>query len=230
MHPQTLRIYEAKGLVRPAAHRRQHAPLLRGRPRAAAAHPAADDRARAQPRRRRARDPARGADAPHAADDGAARARDARADRSTSTSSTGATSSPTTPRTQNSREQMDFQKLTIKSQEAIAAAQELARRRGNPEIYPEHLLLALLDQELPRDARRRAGRPEACGRRPRRALRGKPVAPGRRHQQPQRLDRVLARCSTAPRRRCGSSRTSSSRPSTCCSRSTSCRATSCSPR
>src|SRR5438876_150343 len=43
---------------------------------------------------------------------------------------------------------MDFNKLTLKSQEAIAAAQEDARRRGNPEIYPEHLLLALLDQEL----------------------------------------------------------------------------------
>src|ERR687886_344184 len=44
---------------------------------------------------------------------------------------------------------MDFNKLTIKSQEAVAAAQELARRGGNPELYPEHLLLALLDQELP---------------------------------------------------------------------------------
>src|ERR1700704_5864952 len=43
---------------------------------------------------------------------------------------------------------MDFTKLTIKSQEAVAAAQELARRRGNPELYPEHLLLSLLDQEL----------------------------------------------------------------------------------
>src|SRR3954466_15476292 len=43
---------------------------------------------------------------------------------------------------------MDFNKLTIKSQEAIAAAQEDARQRGNPEIYPEHLLLVLLDQEL----------------------------------------------------------------------------------
>src|SRR5919107_143248 len=43
---------------------------------------------------------------------------------------------------------MDFNKLTIKSQEAVAAAQELARRRGNPEVYPEHLLLALLDQPL----------------------------------------------------------------------------------
>jgi ATP-dependent Clp protease ATP-binding subunit ClpB len=46
---------------------------------------------------------------------------------------------------------MDFTKLTIKSQEAVAAAQELARRMGNPELYPEHLLLALLDQELPRE-------------------------------------------------------------------------------
>src|SRR5213076_2778430 len=44
---------------------------------------------------------------------------------------------------------MDFNKLTLKSQEAVAAAQELARRAGNPEVYPEHLLLALLDQELP---------------------------------------------------------------------------------
>ncbi len=43
---------------------------------------------------------------------------------------------------------MDFNKLTIKGQEAVAAAQELARRRGNPEITPDHLLLALLDQEL----------------------------------------------------------------------------------
>src|SRR3954468_7574180 len=46
---------------------------------------------------------------------------------------------------------MDFNKLTIKSQEAVAAAQELARRASNPEIYPEHLTLALLDQELPRE-------------------------------------------------------------------------------
>jgi ATP-dependent Clp protease ATP-binding subunit ClpB len=44
---------------------------------------------------------------------------------------------------------MDFNKLTLKSQEAVAAAQELARRIGNPELYPEHLVLALLDQELP---------------------------------------------------------------------------------
>jgi ATP-dependent Clp protease ATP-binding subunit ClpB len=46
---------------------------------------------------------------------------------------------------------MDFSKLTIKAQEAVAVAQELARRNGNPELYPEHLVLALLDQELPRE-------------------------------------------------------------------------------
>ena len=46
---------------------------------------------------------------------------------------------------------MDFNKLTLKSQEAVASAQELARRMGNPELYPEHLVLALLDQELPRE-------------------------------------------------------------------------------
>src|SRR5215210_5017982 len=44
---------------------------------------------------------------------------------------------------------MDFNNLTLKSQEAVAAAQELARRMGNPELYPDHLVLALLDQELP---------------------------------------------------------------------------------
>jgi ATP-dependent Clp protease ATP-binding subunit ClpB len=52
---------------------------------------------------------------------------------------------------------MDFQKLTLRSQEAVGAAMEDARRRGNPEIYPEHLTLALLDQELPRTLVERAG-------------------------------------------------------------------------
>ena len=45
---------------------------------------------------------------------------------------------------------MDFQKLTLRSQEAVAAAQELARRNGNPELTPDHLTVALFDQELPR--------------------------------------------------------------------------------
>ena len=45
---------------------------------------------------------------------------------------------------------MDFNKLTLKSQEAVAGAQDLARKRANPEVVPEHLLLALLEQELPK--------------------------------------------------------------------------------
>jgi len=52
---------------------------------------------------------------------------------------------------------MDFNKLTIKSGEAVAGAQELARRAGNPELTPDHLALALLDQELPRTLVERAG-------------------------------------------------------------------------
>jgi ATP-dependent Clp protease ATP-binding subunit ClpB len=52
---------------------------------------------------------------------------------------------------------MDFNKLTLKSQEAVAAAQELARRMGNPELTPDHLTVALLDQELPRTLVDRSG-------------------------------------------------------------------------
>jgi ATP-dependent Clp protease ATP-binding subunit ClpB len=52
---------------------------------------------------------------------------------------------------------VDFNKLTLKSQEAVAAAQELARRAGNPELTPDHLVVALLDQELPRTLVDRAG-------------------------------------------------------------------------
>ncbi|MGZ4282418.1 MAG: ATP-dependent chaperone ClpB [Gaiellaceae bacterium] len=52
---------------------------------------------------------------------------------------------------------MDFNRLTLRSQEAVAGAQELARRNGNPEVEPQHLLLALLDQELVRTLVERAG-------------------------------------------------------------------------
>ena len=52
---------------------------------------------------------------------------------------------------------MDFNRLTLKSQEALAGAQELARRNGNPELTPDHLTLALLDHELPRTLAERSG-------------------------------------------------------------------------
>jgi ATP-dependent Clp protease ATP-binding subunit ClpB len=44
---------------------------------------------------------------------------------------------------------MDFNKLTIKSQEAVAAAQERARRLATRSDYPD-TVLSLLDQDLPR--------------------------------------------------------------------------------
>ena len=42
---------------------------------------------------------------------------------------------------------MQADKFTIKSQEAVQAAQRLAHERGNPEITPEHLLAVLLEQD-----------------------------------------------------------------------------------
>src|SRR2546423_588517 len=94
---------------------------------------------------------------------------------------------------------MDFNKLTLKSQEAVAAAQELARRMGNPELYPEHLLLALLDQELPQqlapDAAALRAQAEA-------ALRGKPSIQGAQ-QQPNvsaAFSRVLDKAADEARR------------------------------
>jgi ATP-dependent Clp protease ATP-binding subunit ClpB len=70
---------------------------------------------------------------------------------------------------------MDFNKLTLKSQEAVGAAQELARRTGNPEVYPEHLLLALLDQELPQQLVPNAAELRAQAET---TLRGKPAVQG----------------------------------------------------
>jgi ATP-dependent Clp protease ATP-binding subunit ClpB len=94
---------------------------------------------------------------------------------------------------------MDFNKLTLKSQEAVAAAQELARRMGNPELYPEHLVLALLDQELPQqlvpDAAALRVQAEA-------ELRGKPSVQGMQ-QQPNvsaAFSRVLDRAADEARR------------------------------
>jgi ATP-dependent Clp protease ATP-binding subunit ClpB len=92
---------------------------------------------------------------------------------------------------------MDFNKLTTKAQEALGATQELARRRGNPEIYPEHLLLALLDQELPRTLADRSGLgAEALRAKAETDLAKRPAVQGAPSQQPRisaALERVLDR-------------------------------------
>jgi ATP-dependent Clp protease ATP-binding subunit ClpB len=41
---------------------------------------------------------------------------------------------------------MKLDKLTVKAQEAVTAAQNVAVQRNHPEVGPEHLLIALLDQ------------------------------------------------------------------------------------
>src|SRR5438067_1836559 len=92
---------------------------------------------------------------------------------------------------------MDFNKLTIKAQEAVGATQELARRQGNPEIYPEHLLLALLDQELPQTLAQRAGTTaEALRSKAEAELARKPSMQGAPNLQPRvsaQLEKVLDR-------------------------------------
>jgi len=40
-----------------------------------------------------------------------------------------------------------FDKFTIKAQEAVQRAQELAAERGNPQVEPLHLLASLLAEE-----------------------------------------------------------------------------------
>src|SRR3569832_1269777 len=42
---------------------------------------------------------------------------------------------------------MRLDRMSTKAQEAIRSAVDIASRRGNPELYPEHLLRAVLDQE-----------------------------------------------------------------------------------
>src|SRR5437660_178730 len=40
-----------------------------------------------------------------------------------------------------------FEKLTLKGQEALQSAQSHAQEKGNPQITPEHLLWALIEQK-----------------------------------------------------------------------------------
>ncbi len=42
---------------------------------------------------------------------------------------------------------MRLDRMTTKAQEAVRTALDLASRRGNPELYPEHLVHAIVDQE-----------------------------------------------------------------------------------
>jgi ATP-dependent Clp protease ATP-binding subunit ClpB len=61
---------------------------------------------------------------------------------------------------------MRYDKLTVKAQEAIAEARDLAVGRGHAEVSPEHLLAALLAQPeglVPRLVARGGGGPATVG-------------------------------------------------------------------
>ena len=76
---------------------------------------------------------------------------------------------------------MRSDKLTIKAQEAVADARDLAAGRGNPEIHGEHLLLALLNQEegvVPRLLSKVGADPRAVAAAAERELEGQPVVKG----------------------------------------------------
>src|SRR5215218_4821954 len=76
---------------------------------------------------------------------------------------------------------MQADRFTLKSQEALAAAQRLAGARRNPEVAPEHLLVVLLEQEggIIVPVLRRAGAdPERVRRRANEALDALPTVSG----------------------------------------------------
>ncbi len=72
-------------------------------------------------------------------------------------------------------------RFTIKAQEALAAAQRLAGARANPEVDPNHLLVALLEQEggiVAPVLRRAGGDPESVRRKANEALDALPTVSG----------------------------------------------------
>src|ERR687896_1690344 len=76
---------------------------------------------------------------------------------------------------------MQADRFTVKSQEALAAAQRLAGARQNAEVVPQHLLVAMLEQEggIVVPVLRRAGAdPEGVRRRANEALDALPTVTG----------------------------------------------------
>ncbi|HLM26156.1 MAG TPA: ATP-dependent chaperone ClpB [Thermoleophilaceae bacterium] len=76
---------------------------------------------------------------------------------------------------------MHSDRFTIKAQEALAAAQRIAGARANPEVDPNHLLVALLEQEggiVAPVLRRAGGDPESVRRKGNEALDALPTVSG----------------------------------------------------
>ena len=110
--------------------------------------------------------------------------------------------------------------FTIRAREALAAAAELARVNGNPEITPEHLLLALTaEPDATASVLLRGAGADREAVRSHAEARARQAAHGQRRDHRRSSPRWRsARRSTAPARRRATSATSSSPSSTCCSR------------
>ncbi|MHC4859331.1 MAG: ATP-dependent Clp protease ATP-binding subunit [Planctomycetota bacterium] len=90
---------------------------------------------------------------------------------------------------------MRFDKFTIKSQEALQEAQEIAREKGHQELTPEHLLLALLrsPEGLVKPILEKVGvDPTLVAREAERALEQAPVVSGAQIYLSGRLNAVLS--------------------------------------
>ena len=112
---------------------------------------------------------------------------------------------------------MQFDKYTIKAQEALQEAQKLAAASRHAEVTPLHLLLALTRQDegiVVPILQRLGADPRARGRRHRGAARLDGAGPGRRRGAAS--PRPGSRFSNRPRRSPRNSRTIISRPNTCC--------------
>ncbi|MEK6229199.1 MAG: ATP-dependent chaperone ClpB [Actinomycetota bacterium] len=82
---------------------------------------------------------------------------------------------------------MQTDRFTVKSQEALAAAQRLAAARGNSQVAPYHLLLALLEQDggiVVPVLRRAKADPESVRRRTNQALDALPTVTGAGQAEP----------------------------------------------
>ena len=111
-----------------------------------------------------------------------------------------------------------WDKLTVKAQEAMQRANDLASEHGNPELQPVHILAALLEDRegIVPPLLERVGlhvpTVQAEAMREIEKLPKFPAAAPRRRISPM----PLRRCWRTPSKRRRTSRTSTSPPSTCC--------------
>ncbi len=204
MHPQTLRMYEARGLIEPQRspkgtrlYSQEDVERLRRiqemtadlgpqpRGRRARARPRARDRRDARAHRADRNRGAAGAGAARRAAGGGAPLVPRRARRPTRRGPSSSCAPPTrAPPSQRSHASnvpeatMQPDRFTIKSQEALASSARLAQESRNPQVTPVHLLAVLLGDGAS-DRGGRAGRPRARGARAARRERQSAHRPGR---------------------------------------------------